>query len=142
MKKTQNHEQTLIECPECGYKNVFTQPYPYHAGFANQGFLYNEDGNLTLIWSSFDSAYEALIGKKHPWVLNENEMLKLEMSLLPAPTGGLWKFTNPARCLECKKPISEPMTKNIYYLIYKGSINADYHNDKKVSLADYIKQKG
>jgi len=142
MKKSKNYGQTLIECPECGYKNVFAQPYPYHAGFANQGFLYNDDGNLTLIWSSFDSAYEALIGKKHPWVLNEDEMLKLEMSLLPAPTGGLWKFTNPARCLECKKPISDPMIKNIYYLIYKGSINTDYQKDKKVSLADYIKQKG
>ena len=142
MKKLHNYDQTLIECLECGHKNVFAQPYPYHAGFANQGFLYNEAGNLTLIWSSFDSTYEALIGKKHPWALNEDEMLKLEMSLLPAPTGGLWKFTNPARCLECKKPISEPMVKNIYYFLYEGSINIDNHGNSDLSLADLIDKKG
>lgn len=140
--KSKKHEKTIIQCSKCGYKNIFAQPYPYHAGFANQGFLYNETGNLTLIWSSFDLAYEAVVGKKHPWALNEDDMLKLERLLIPAPSGSAWKFSNPARCYECKDSISEPMTKNIYYLIYKGSINADYHNDEKISLAAYIKQQG
>ncbi len=142
MTKSNKHKETVIKCSKCGHRNVFAQPHPYHAGFSNQGFLYNESGNLTLIWSSFDSGYEAAIGKKHPWALNPREMLKLEKLLMPAPSGGLWKFKNPARCLECKEPISEPMIKNIYYLIYEDSVDADDDNDKSVSLADYMKQKG
>jgi len=41
---------------DCGFDNSFDQPYPFHAGFSNAGFLYNEAGNLTLVWSSFDPA--------------------------------------------------------------------------------------
>lgn len=41
-----------IDCSSCGHKNDFEQPSPFHAGFGNQGFLYNDAGNLTLACSS------------------------------------------------------------------------------------------
>jgi len=115
----------IITCASCGHENGFAQPYPFHAGFSNQGFLYNDDGNLTLVWSSFDPAYEALVGKKHPWSLTSDEQAILEGALLPAPSGGRWRFINPARCVACGSPISGPITKTIYCLLYPNSIETD-----------------
>ena len=62
---------TQIDCPECKRLIIFNQPYPFHAGSGNQGFLYNESGNCTLVWSSFDPDYEKLVGQMHPWSLTE-----------------------------------------------------------------------
>jgi hypothetical protein len=114
-----------IDCPSCGHRNEFPQPYPYHAGFGNQGFLYNDAGNLTLVWSSFDPAYEAIIGRQHPWTLTTEQEELLERVLRAAPYGGRWRFVNPARCLECAKPISGPISETISYLIYPGSVHTD-----------------
>jgi hypothetical protein len=77
-----------IKCALCAYENVFNQPYAFHAGFSNEGFLYNDEGDLTLIWSSFDPAYEAIVGKHHPWSLTVGQQASLEAALLPAPHGG------------------------------------------------------
>jgi hypothetical protein len=114
-----------IKCPSCGYEYAFDQPYAFHAGFADEGFLYNEDGNLTLTWSSFDPAYEAIVGKHHPWVLTPDRHLSLEAALRPAPHGGRWRFSNPARCSRCRGPISGPITETIYYLVYPESVRTD-----------------
>lgn len=114
-----------VKCTSCGHENGFAQPYQIHAGFSDQGFLYNDDGNLTLTWSSFDPAYEAIVGKKHPWALTTDEQAKFEDALYPAPFGGRWKFINSARCVACASPISGPITKTIYYLRYPGSIATD-----------------
>jgi hypothetical protein len=114
-----------IKCSSCGHENDFEQPYQFHAGFANQGFLYNDQGNLTLVWSSFDDAYKAIMGRKHPWMLATEEQALFEDALHPAPSGGRWRFINPARCMKCASPISGPITETIYYLCYPGSIIAD-----------------
>ena len=114
-----------INCSSCGHKNDFEQPYAFHAGFGNQGFLYNDAGDLTLVWSSFDPAYEAIVGKWHPWTLTTEQQALLENTLREAPSGGRWRFANPARCLECANPISGPITETIYYLQYPGSVDAD-----------------
>ena len=114
-----------ITCEACGVVTGFEQPYAYHAGFANQGFLYNEEGNLTLVWSSFDPAYENIAGKQHPWTLTEEQMKRVEDNLALAPSGGRWLFINPARCPSCYAPISAPMTETIYYLNYPGSLLLD-----------------
>ena len=116
---------TTIACRSCGHKNEFEQPYPYHAGFGNEGFLYNDAGNLTLVWSSFDRAYEAIVGKCHPWTLTTEQQTFLENALREAPSGGRWRFKNPARCTKCAYPISDPITKTIYFLLYPGSIHTD-----------------
>ena len=129
----------VIECTKCGHKNVFGQPHPYHAGFGNQGFLYNEKGNRTLIWSSFDPDYERIVGHCHPWMLTTEQQERLEQTLLP-DDGGRWLFVNPARCESCQATISEPMIKNIYYLEYNGSINLDPTDNKERGLKDIMKK--
>ncbi len=114
-----------ISCSSCGHKNGFDQPYPFHAGFADQGFLYNDAGNLTLIWSCYDPAYEAVVGGGNPWSLIAEQQSLLESALCEAPSGGRWRFANPARCMKCTNPISGPITETIYYLRYPGSVDTD-----------------
>jgi hypothetical protein len=115
-----------VTCGACGKDNAFPQPHRYHAGFGNQGFLYNDEGTLTLLWGSYDPTYTALVGKVHPWMLTEPQRSQLENSLVAAPKGGRWRFSNPPRCNYCGAPIGEPLSsRNIYYLKYPGSIDLD-----------------
>lgn len=130
----------VVKCAKCGFDNVFNQPHPYHAGFGNQGFLYNEKGNGTLVWSSFDPDYERVAGNNHPWALGAENKKKLEAVLEPDPNGGgRWLFNNPARCLKCGTPISEPIGSNIYYLEYDRSINLDPIDNKGRGLKEMMK---
>jgi hypothetical protein len=126
-----------INCPSCGHKNDFEQPYPFHAGFGDQGFLYNDAGNLTLVWSSFDPDYEAVVGRVHPWMLTVEQQTLLEQALGNAPSGGRWRFANPARCSRCASPISSPITQTIYYLHYPSSVDADFTAGES-RLKDYL----
>jgi hypothetical protein len=115
-----------VICKACGNENAFAQPYRYHAGFGNHGFLYNDAGTLTLIWGSYDPAYAGLVGGAHPWTLTEAQRTMLEDALAPAPKGGQWRFSNPPRCMRCGEPIGEaPSTGDIYYLKYPDSIDLD-----------------
>ena len=116
----------VVRCEAHGHDNRFEQPYQYHAGFGNEGFLYNDDGSLTLVWSSFDPAYEAVVGKVHPWVLDEESRARLESALQPAPTGGRWRFANLPRCATCGEPLGKSLADGgIYYLVYPGSLVLD-----------------
>src|ERR1022692_4482532 len=99
----------VVSCGGCGHENVFNQPYAYHAGFSDQGFLYDDSGHLTLVWSCFDPAFEALVGPQNPWALGRDDRRRLEEALLPAPSGGRWRFSNPPRCLRCSESIGDPM---------------------------------
>ena len=117
----------IVKCAACNHANIFNQPYPYHAGFSDMGFLYNDAGNLTLTWSCYDPAFGAIVGEKNPWVLTLIEQKKLEDALLPAPSGGRWRFSNSARCLRCNAPISDPIGHSaighsIRFLLYNGSV--------------------
>jgi hypothetical protein len=116
-----------INCASCAHENAFAQPHPYHAGFGNQGFLYNDAGNRTLFWSSFDPDYESIVGSIHPWALIPQQQSDLERALANSPSDERWRFSNHARCLKCTAPISGPITETIYFLIYPGSIDADRH---------------
>ena len=121
----------VIKCNFCGFEKEFAQPYPYHAGFGNQGFLYNDAGNLTLVWSIYDRDYADLVGMKQPWLLTAEERALLESSLLAAPSGGRWRFVNPARCKQCGEEISAPMSAEaIYFLEFEGSVMTDAAPDK------------
>ena len=117
--------QMEVPCGACNKTTAFDQPYAYHAGFGNQGFLYNDAGTMTLVWSSYDPAFEQVVGQQHPWMLTPDLQRLLENRLLPAPAGGRWRFSNPARCRNCGAEISGPMLKTIYYLVYSGSLVAD-----------------
>jgi hypothetical protein len=115
----------IVRCPGCGAEIRFDQPYKYHAGFGDQGFLYNEAGDRTLVWNSYDRAYTALVGPKHPWMLDPAERALVEDRLLPAPDGGRWLFANLPRCPSCRGPIGESILKDIYYFDYAGSVHAE-----------------
>jgi len=115
----------IVSCKHCGEVTNLEQPHPYHAGFGNEGFLYDDAGTCTLVWSSFDPDYTQLIGQKHPWTLTSEEQRKVEEALAAAPNGGRWRFSNPPRCASCGKPIGRPITEDIYYLLFPGSCEFD-----------------
>src|SRR5215469_2601785 len=41
----------VMKCAKCCRDNVFDQPYAYHSGFGEQGFVYSDSGHFTLVWS-------------------------------------------------------------------------------------------
>ena len=114
-----------LTCKRCGATNRFEQPYAYHAGFADTCFLYNDAGNLTLVWSTVDPDFVALVGQLRPETLTRRVRIRLEARLTDAPSGGRWAFKNPARCVECGSMISKPMTRSTSYVVYDGSIVLD-----------------
>jgi uncharacterized protein len=128
----------VVTCPHCGHGNVFAQPYPYHAGYGNQGFLYSEAGDCTLTWSSFDREYAAVVGAKQPWALTDADREALEARLAPAPDGTRWLFSNPARCKQCHAPISGPMTETLYYLRNDCTVDRDIRSGWATGLKDLL----
>ena len=115
-----------VDCSSCGARNHFDQPYAYHAGHADQGFLYNDAGTRTLVWSSYDAAWEAVAGRVHPWTLGAKDWARVEALLQPAPDGGRWRAANPPRCLRCGAPIGRGMGEHeISYLVYADSVILD-----------------
>ena len=74
--KRSDASKLIVVCGNCEFENIFDQPYPYHAGFGDQGFLYNDEGNLTLIWGSYDKTYSKLFPRTHPWMLTSEQRKK------------------------------------------------------------------
>lgn len=132
-----SNESLPITCKHCGKDTLFEQPYPYHAGFTDQGFLYNNAGNLTLVWSVLDPVLDKLFPGQPTWTLNLLKRRRFEKIMLPAPDGGYWRFRNPARCIHCAKPISKPMLHSPHYLIYPGSLITDLGGEFK--LIEYMR---
>ena len=112
-----------LACTACGQANHFEQPYPYHAGFGDTIFVYNEAGNCTLVWGTYDETYLNLLGAGNPWSPPASVRHDLEAQLPLSPRGDQWSFKSSARCQHCGAAISAPMaTGNIYYLEYSGSV--------------------
>jgi hypothetical protein len=112
-----------MQCSACKKETVFDQLYPYHAGFSDQGFLYDDAGTLTLVFGAYDPKFASVFGRLNPWTKeDEAKKREFEESLPLAPSGGRWRFTNPARCPHCRAKLSGPITECIYYLIYPGSV--------------------
>jgi hypothetical protein len=110
----------IVSCGGCREEIEFAQPYAYHAGFGNQGFLYDDEGTLTLVWDSYDPAYSELFDR-YPWSLSVDQQERLESMLADAPSGGRWRFANPARCPSCGREIRGPMMRDISFLRFPGS---------------------
>jgi len=128
-------EHLVVECKKCGHKNVFAQPYLAHAGFSDQNFLYSDSGHLTFVWGYYDPAWQRFLEDNES--LDREELQeRFENVLKPAPDGGRWRFSNPARCLNCSKPISDPPTNTVVYLLYPGSIVTD---EKGYELIAYLR---
>lgn len=128
-----------MNCKHCQKELEFDQPYPIHAGFSNEGFLYDDAGSLTLVWSSYDPAYQEIVGSKQPGDLSREEQQKFESALWPAPSGGNWSFRNSLRCKSCHEPVSGPITETIYY--YRYSSNLDTSSESShVTLSQVAKR--
>ncbi len=127
-----------VRCKECGRDNVFEQPYPYHAGFGDQGFLYSDSGHFTFTWSWYDPVLRRFFPPHSSYDQDAESRHRFEEALLPAPDGGRWRFENPARCIHCSAPISGSMLQTIYYLEYPGSIETQKPNGP-MRLAEYLK---
>jgi hypothetical protein len=128
------------KCKYCGFELEFDQPYPIHAGFSNEGFMYSDDGKQTLVWSSFDPDYILIVGDKHPWTLNDNERNKFELSLCPSSLCSNWSFRNSIRCVHCHQPYSGPITETIYYYQYKQTIDTHTREHNPVKLKQLLKK--
>jgi hypothetical protein len=125
-----------IECKQCGKTNFFEQPYLYHAGFSDQGFLYNDKGTLTLVWNVTDPVLSEMFPGDLRWMLNPLNRRRFEKILTPAPAGDRWRFHNPARCTFCSKPILRSMLHSIHYVLYPGSVVTDKNN--QLLLREYV----
>lgn len=139
-----------VKCGKCGRENVFDQPFAYHAGFAEQGFIYSNSGHFTLVWSWNDPVMNRYRGiDAYPSVAHcfppvgkavqerDAEMRRrFEDALRPAPDGSRWHFKNPARCIFCSEPISGSMFQTVHYLVYPGSVVTDGPGGAK--LEDYL----
>jgi hypothetical protein len=125
-----------IHCKRCRKKNTFEQPYPYHAGFSDEGFLYSDSGIFTLVWGLEDPLIGSLFPRDSLWTRSFFKRRKFERLLPAAPDGSRWRFCNPARCIHCGETISPPMLRYVQYLIYPGSIRLS--QGEKITLKDYI----
>jgi hypothetical protein len=127
----------VVHCEQCGHDNALDQDNFLHAGFGDVGFLYNEAGTQTLIWSTFDPAYVKIVGEHHPWALNPEQRAALEDALRPAPTGGRWLFANPPRCVKCGSAVGTSIIDGIYYFWYPGSLYA--RENREFTFARYLR---
>jgi hypothetical protein len=115
-------KKLTIQCTHCGHTNAFDQPHGYHAGFSDLGFLYNEAGDRTLVWSVYDPVFVQVVGDTNPWDWSPSARARFESILPPSPTGSAWGADFPGRCLNCHEAILEPMHKYIWFGIYPGSV--------------------
>ena len=106
-----------IECGSCGGTSVLDQPYPYHSGFADQGFLYCDACPAVVTFSTWDPDFGAMrLG--NPWNLRPDERSRVEAALKPCRTCGKGRFRfglNP-RCPRCNESLPG-WEGSIYYLI-------------------------
>lgn len=118
-------DKLTVKCKACGRDNIFDQPWAYHAGFSDQGFLYSDSGHHTFTWNWSDPAIQRLFPADTMWTQDAAARERFERALRPAPDGGRWRFSNRARCLHCSEPIAGSMLEHIYYLVYPGSVVTD-----------------
>lgn len=131
--------ELIVSCPACGTHSAFNQPYPYHAGFSEAAFVYNEAGNCTLIWATYDPEYVRRLADASPWAPPVDVRTALEAALPTSPHGDRWRFEAPARCCACAHPLHPPMSeRDLHYLEYPGSIVLGRAGISS-GLADYLR---
>ena len=129
-------KRLVINCHRCRRDNVFDQPHLYHSGFSDQGFMYSDSGHCTLVWSDYDPVIKQFFPPGSRFSEDSTLRERFEQALRPAPDGGRWRFSNPARCLHCSGPISGTLLQQIYYLVYPDSIITD--QDNRLDLASQL----
>lgn len=103
-----------------------------HTGFNDTGYLYCSKDQTVLEFSSFDPFFEKLVGPVHPWVLAQDgrvdDLRKVEDNLIPCPCGGRFSFDNPLICPVCQGVFSEPIAKNIHFIVLDRVIDGQKTN--------------
>ncbi len=115
----------VVTCKDCGHANTFAQPYPYHAGFGDQGFLYNEAGNCTLTWSVYDPFFRSHFDMRLWPPRDKAKMRALEEALPLSPKGDRWSFSAVARCGACRKELLGSMETTVHYLRFPDSVELE-----------------
>ncbi len=124
-------------CSHCKKAIIIKQPFPYHSGFSDQGYLYCNRCPNILVFSIYDEFYTKLCNEKQPWGLMLEEQKFVEDNLYPCPCGCSFKFSAKPRCPHCLKeipeitPLSGAETRSIYYVIVGDLINGE---DKNVQI--------
>jgi hypothetical protein len=111
----------VLSCPTCATRVTFDLPTTDHARLKGLAFLYNDAGNSSLVWAVTDPASHELCGNQKPWELSPAQQAAFEARLKPAPTGGAWRFANPARCPGCGGVLSPAMIESDLCLVFSGS---------------------
>jgi hypothetical protein len=123
----------LFNCPSCEHLIIVEYPRIIHAGFNDSGFLYcNTCGDL-LTWSSYDVAYQSLLGGKPPWDLTEDEKSIIESHVVKCPCGGAFTFKALPRCPECTQPIPGIIPDRIHWVQLRNRIDGEKEQIWKTS---------
>ena len=113
LEKRLAKDVTSFVCLHCQHDNLWEGAG--HAGIADRGFLYNEDGNFVFSWSSYDSEYHSIVGEVvQPWCLSQDQREAFEARVRPAPSGGRFLFSNHGRCEVCKEVLADPLPETFY----------------------------
>jgi len=123
MEVKQEKGSLNYSCGTC--KTLISLKYPdiVHAGMSNLGFMYCKQCGKVITWNSF----EAIVGQKHPWMLMDNEKLKIENAVINCDCGGLFSFLAKPRCQSCKTEVPID-SKDIYYYKINGHIDGEKIN--------------
>jgi hypothetical protein len=117
-----------ICCKTCGVATKIPQPYAFHAGFSNRGFLYNDSRAAIIEFSPYNLKYVAAVGDKHPWALNAEEKSKVEKALKPDPAGGKFRFDAHPRCPACNAELPDLLPDDVHFVEIGDVIDGDVDN--------------
>jgi hypothetical protein len=116
-----------LVCPGCARRLVYPEPTTKHSRWIDLGFLYDDAGTSTLVWSTLDPVYQTLFAEQSPWDLSREQQTAFEALLKAAPSGGRWQFANHPRCPHCRAAVNLPMSESGLCLVYEGSLVLKEH---------------
>ena len=114
-----------LQCPHCKRTLRLAQPYPYHAGFGDQGFLYCESDPTIVTFGAYGHPYRQLVGAVLPWDLDADQRRRVEEALLPCPCGGRFTFRAEPRCPSCGASLRNALPGDIYYVILGRHVDGE-----------------
>jgi hypothetical protein len=119
MTASSQHRAT---CLHCGREFSYER---FHAGFSNLGYMYCDEDETVITWSTYNPAYIQIIHDKHPWVLDRKEQQKVEASLKPCPYGGCFSFDNPPLCPFCHESVAFLVQGKEYFIVTGRRVDGD-----------------
>ena len=123
-------------CKFC--KQLIKVEYPkiIHSGFDDTGFMYCDKCGDILTWDAYDPNYEAIVGDKLPWMLNDDEKIRVEKAVISCDCGGNFKFEAKPRCPKCNNEIPDILPDAIHFIILNNEINSRERNIWKATIGN------